>query len=173
MTSTTESDTTTQVYRIYIKATPEAVWEAITKPEWTERYLYEARVDYDLRPGGAYRAYPSDAMRRHGAEMGYPIPDVVADGEVLEADPPRRLVQTWRMLMDPTMASEGFTRLTWEIDEVGSGVSKLTVVHALEGAPQVARLVRGDMEQEGAGGGWSGTLSELKTLLETGKQLLG
>jgi uncharacterized protein YndB with AHSA1/START domain len=173
MTSMTESGTTTQVYRIYIKATAEAVWEAITRPEWTEKYLYEARVDYDLRPGGAYRAYPSEAMRRHGAEMGYPIPDVVADGEVVEADPPRKLVQTWRMLMDPGMAAEGFTRLTWEIEESQGGVSKLTVTHALEGAPQIARLVSGGMEQEGAGGGWSGILSELKTLLETGRQLHG
>jgi uncharacterized protein YndB with AHSA1/START domain len=173
MTSTTEPATTTQVYRIYIKATPEQVWEAITKPKWTERYLYESRVDYQLRPGGAYRAYPSEAMRTHGAEMGYPIPDVVADGEVLEADPPHKLVQTWRMLMDPTMAAEGFTRLTWEIEAAQSGVSKLTVIHDLTGAPQIGALVSGAMESEGAGGGWSAILSELKTLLETGKPLRG
>jgi uncharacterized protein YndB with AHSA1/START domain len=174
MTTRTEPGTTTQVYRIYIKATPEAVWEAITKPDWTEKYLYEARVDYDLRPGGAYRAYPSDAMRRHGAEMGYPIPDLVADGEVIEADPPRRLVQTWRMLMDPGMAAEGFTRLTWEIDGSDSaGVSRLTVIHDVAGAPQIAALVTGEMEDQGAGGGWSAVLSSLKTLLETGKPLEG
>jgi uncharacterized protein YndB with AHSA1/START domain len=173
MTSTTEPATTTQVYRIYIKATPEQVWEAITKPEWTERYLYESRVDYQLRPGGAYRAYPSEAMRTHGAEMGYPIPDVVADGEVLEADPPHKLVQTWRMLMDPTMAAEGFTRLTWEIEAAQSGVSKLTVIHDLTDAPQIGALVSGAMEDQGAGGGWSAILSELKTLLETGKPLRG
>jgi uncharacterized protein YndB with AHSA1/START domain len=169
MTTRTEPSTTTQVYRIYIKATPEAIWEAITKPDWTEKYLYEARVDYDLRAGGAYRAYPSDAMRRHGAEMGYPIPDIVVDGEVIEADPPRRLVQTWRMLMDPTMAAEGFTRLTWEIEETQGGVSKLTVVHDVEGAPQIAALISGAMEDQGAGGGWVAILSSLKTLLETGE----
>jgi uncharacterized protein YndB with AHSA1/START domain len=173
MTASTEPGTTTQVYRIYIKAIPEAVWEAITKPEWTEKYLYESRVDYELRPGGHYRAYPSEAMRVHGAELGYPIPDVVVDGEVIEADPPRRLVQTWRMLMDPGMAAEGFTRLTWELEEAQGGVTRLTVVHALEGAPQVAALVRGDLEDQGAGGGWSAILSELKTLLETGKPLRG
>ena len=173
MTASTEPGTTTQVYRIYIKAIPEAVWEAITKPEWTEKYLYEARVDFDLRPGGAYRAYPSEMMRVHGAEMGYPIPDVVVDGEVIEADPPRRLVQTWRMLMDPTMAAEGFTRLTWEIEETQGGVSKLTVVHNVEGAPQIASLISGGMEDQGAGGGWPQILSSLKTLLETGKPLEG
>jgi uncharacterized protein YndB with AHSA1/START domain len=173
MTTKAEPTTTTQVYRIYIKATQEAIWEAITKPEWTEKYLYEARVDFDLRPGGAYRAYPSEMMRVHGAEMGYPIPDVVVDGEVIEADPPRRLVQTWRMLMDPTMAAEGFTRLTWEIEETQGGVSKLTVVHDVEGAPQIASLISGGMEDQGAGGGWSQILSSLKTLLETGKPLEG
>jgi len=171
MTTATETNVTTQVYRVYIKATPEAIWEAITRPEWTEKYLYESRVDYDLRPGGAYRAYPSDAMRVHGAEMGYPIPDVVVDGEVIEADPPRRLVQTWRMLMDPTMAAEGFTRLTWEIEETQGGVTKLTVAHDVEGAPQIAALISGAMEAEGAGGGWIAILSGLKTLLETGEPL--
>jgi uncharacterized protein YndB with AHSA1/START domain len=173
MTAKTEPGTTTQVYRVYIKATPEAIWEAITKPDWTEKYLYESRVDYDLRPGGAYRAYPSDAMRVHGEEMGYPIPDVVVDGEVIEADPPRRLVQTWRMLMDPGMAAEGFTRLTWEIEEGEGGVTKLTVIHDLERAPRLAALLAGEMESEGAGGGWVAVLSGLKTLLETGKPLQG
>ncbi|HEV8652403.1 MAG TPA: SRPBCC domain-containing protein [Actinomycetes bacterium] len=173
MTSTTEPGTTTQVHRVYIKATPEAIWEAITKPEWTEQYLYESRVEYDLRPGGAYRAYPSEAMRVHGAELGHPIPDVVVDGEVVEADPPRKLVQTWRMLMDPTMAAEGFTRLTWELEELEGGVARLTVTHDLQGAPQLAALVSGAMEHEGAGGGWNEVLSGLKTLLETGKPLRG
>jgi len=173
MTTTPKSTTTTHVHQVYIKATPEAVWDAITKPEWTEQYGYTARVDYDLRPGGAYRAYPSDAMRASGAEMGYPIPDVVVDGEVVEADPPRKLVQTWRMLMDPAMAAEGFTRLTWEIEQQDGGVTKLTVIHDLEGAPQLAALVAGGMEREGAGGGWDEVLSGLKTLLETGKPLRG
>jgi uncharacterized protein YndB with AHSA1/START domain len=101
MSTTSKTSTTTQVYRVYIKATPEAIWEAITNPDWTERYMYESRVEYDLRPGGAYRGYPADAMRRHAAEMGFEVPDVVVDGEVIDADPPRRLVQTWRLLMDP------------------------------------------------------------------------
>jgi uncharacterized protein YndB with AHSA1/START domain len=177
-TTVTPETTTTQIYRIYIKATPEAIWAAITQPEWTEKYLMdESRVDYDLRAGGAYKVYPSEAMRRHGAEAGYPIPDVLVDGEVVEADPPRKLVQTWRMLMNPDMAAEGFTRLTFEIEPGQgpgqTGVTKLTVVHDLEGAPQVAALVRGDMEAEGAGGGWMAILSSLKTLLETGQPLEG
>jgi uncharacterized protein YndB with AHSA1/START domain len=172
MTTRTES-TTTQVYRVYIKATPEAIWDAITRPEWTERYGYGGLAEYDLHPGGTFRARSSEEMRREGAEMGFPIPEVVVDGEVVEADPPRKLVQTWRMLMDPGLAAEGFTRLTYEIEEGQGGVSKLTVTHDLAGAPRLAELVAGEREDEGAGGGWTEVLSGLKTLLETGEPLRG
>ena len=171
MTATTETNVTTQVYRVYIKATPQAIWDAITKPEWTARYGYGGTVEYDLRPGGAYRAFPSEEMKKAGAEMGIPTPDVIIDGEVIEADPPRKLVQTWRMLMDESMAAEGFTRLTYEIEEGKGGVTKLTVIHDLEGAPTLARLLSGGMEDTGAGGGWSWVFSDLKTLLETGTSM--
>ena len=171
MTTTVETAVTTQVYRVYIKATPEAIWDAITKPEWTERYGYGGRSEYDLRTGGAYRALASEAMKKAGAEMGFPTPDVVVDGEVIEANAPHKLVQTWRMLMDEGMAAEGFTRLTYEIAEGKGGVSKLTVTHELEGAPKLALLLSGGMEDVGAGGGWSWVLSDLKTLLETGARL--
>ena len=166
MTNATQAPaTTTQVFRVYIKATPEAVWDAIVKPEWTERYGYAAKVSYDLSPGGAYRAYPGEEMAKVPG-----VPDVVVDGEVIEADPPRRLVQTWRLLMDPALEAEGFTRLTWEIEAAGGGVSKLTVIHDVEGAGTAA-LLAGERESEGAGGGWNQVLSGLKTLLETGAPL--
>jgi uncharacterized protein YndB with AHSA1/START domain len=171
MTTTTKTTVTTQVYRVYIKATPQAIWDAITKPEWTERYGYGGRGEYDLRSGGAYRALASEAMKKAGAEMGFPTPDVIVDGEVIEADPPQKLVQTWRMLMDQEMAAEGFTRLTYEIEEGKGGVTKLTVTHELEGAPKLAEMVAGGLEDQGAGGGWSWVLSSLKTLLETGTTL--
>src|SRR5579875_684707 len=112
---TADATTTTQVYQVYIKASPERIWAAITQPEWTERYGYAALAAYNLRPGGAYRSTPSDAMRATAAERGFPMPDAIVDGEVLECDPPRKLVQTWRLLMDPTLVAEGFTRLTYEI----------------------------------------------------------
>jgi uncharacterized protein YndB with AHSA1/START domain len=166
----TDTMTTTQVYRVYIKAAPEAIWEAITSPAWSDRYGYGGEVDYDLTPGGSYRAMSSEAMKKAGADMGFPVPDVMCDGEVLEADPPRKLVQTWRMLMDRTVAAEGFTRLTYEIVETKGGVCKLTVSHELEGKPQLALMVSGALEEmgQGAGGGWAWILSDLKTLLETG-----
>ena len=165
-TTMTETNVTTQVYRVYIKATPQAIWDAITQPEWTERFGYGGRSEYELRPGGTYRGFTSEAMRAHGA------PDLAVDGEVVEADPPHKLVQTFRMLMDADMAAEGFTRLTYEISERGDGLSRLTVVHELEGAPRLAALMAGEMEDGGAGGGWSFILSGLKTLLETGDSLV-
>ena len=168
MATTTETSVTTQVYRVYIKATPQAIWDAITSPEWTERYGYGGRGEYELRPGGAYTGYTSDAMKKAGAEKGYTVPDIAVDGEVIEADPPHKLVLTWRMLMDDAMRDEGFTRLTYEIEEGQSGVSKLTLIHDLAGAPSLALVVSGQLEDQGAGGGWSWVLSDLKSLLETG-----
>jgi uncharacterized protein YndB with AHSA1/START domain len=173
MSTTAQTTTTTQVYRVHIRATPQAVWDAITKPEWTERYGYRTRSELELRPGGTFRAVTSETMRKEGAAMGFPVPEVGVDGEVVEVDPPRRLVQTWRMLFDPEIATEGFTRLTYEIDQVKDGVTRLTVVHELEDAPRLAVLVSGQREDEGAGGGWAWVLSDLKTLLETGTALAG
>jgi uncharacterized protein YndB with AHSA1/START domain len=171
MTST-HTKVTTQVYRIYIKATPEKIWEAITKPEWTDRYGYGGRTDYDLRPGAKFETHPDEAMVRGAAEHGFPIPDVILDGEVIEADPPRRLVLSWRMLMDAEVAEEGFTRLSYEIDPTDGG-AKLTIVHELEGAPKLAVLVDGAGDAKDGGGGWPWILSDLKSLLETGSTLAG
>jgi uncharacterized protein YndB with AHSA1/START domain len=165
MTTMTGTMVTTQVYRVYINATAEAVWDAITKPEWTERYGYRGRLEMDLRPGGAIRGLTSAEMRAVGA------PDVGVDGEVIEVDPPRKLVQTFRMVMDPETTAEGFSRVTYEIDTAPSGVTKLTVSHELEGKPKLALLMSGALEEMGAGGGWAWVLSDLKSLLETGKAL--
>ncbi len=170
MTTTTQTGQnvqTTQVYRVYITVPAQQVWDAITTPEWTEQYGYGGRGEYDLRPGGAYRGRTSAAMRESGA------PDLAVDGEIVEADPPSKLVQTFRMVMDDEMAAEGFTRLTYEILEVEPGLTKLTVIHELDGAPKLALLMSGGLEEHGAGGGWSWVLSDLKTLLETGKGFQG
>ena len=167
MTGATQTATTTQVYRVYIKATPQAIWDAITTPEWSDRYGYGGFVEYDLRPGGAFRALPSAEMAAHDH-----VPDVVCDGEVIESDPPRKLVQTWRMLMDADLAAEGFSRLTYEIEATSDGVTKLTLIHELEGMPQLASLLNGEWEDRGAGGGWAFVLSGLKTLLETGESFV-
>ena len=105
---------TTQVYRVYIKASPDRIWQAITDPSWTARYGYGGTVDYDLRPGGKHIAYTSETMRasidarRRDRRRGR------------RSEPPNRLVVTWRMVMDETMAAEGFTRLTL-LDRRGAG----------------------------------------------------
>jgi uncharacterized protein YndB with AHSA1/START domain len=169
MTTTTETSVTTHVHRVYIRATPEAIWEAITKPEWSARYGYGGYVDYDLRPGGTYRARASEEFLAAGS------PEIVIDGEVIEADPPHKLVTTWRMLMDPETAAEGFTRITYEIKALDAGYTSLTLVHELDGAPKLAAIVAGQLEDagEGAGGGHAWVLSDLKTLLETGATMAG
>ena len=163
MTSTAaETDTTTQVYRIFIRATPQAIWDAITKPEWTQRFGYGLIDEFDLRPGGKYRGLPNDGMKAMG------FTGVVVDGEVIESDPPHRLVITWRMAMDPVLHAEGFTRLTYEITPGKGGVTRLSVIHDLAQRPGHAAMVAGIKQGPGEGGGWVWILSDLKSLLENG-----
>jgi uncharacterized protein YndB with AHSA1/START domain len=170
-TGTERRVATTQVHRVYIKAAPERIWQAITDPEWNGRYGYAAPAEYELQAGGTYRAFAGESMKQASAAMGWELPEVVVDGEVLEVEPPRRLVQTWRMAMDPTAKAEGFSRLTWEIEGPGQdGVCRLTVTHELAGMPSLAAMTSGDNAfGEMGGGGWPWVLSDLKTLLETGQ----
>jgi uncharacterized protein YndB with AHSA1/START domain len=162
---------TTQVHRVYIKATPERIWRAITDKEWNGRYGYSAPAEYELAAGGSYRSFATPEMKQAAEGMGWELPDVIVDGEVVEVDPPRRLVQTWRMLMDPTAAAEGFSRLTWEIEGPGQdGVCRLTVTHELAGMPSLYAMTSGNNEFGAmGGGGWPWILSDLKSLLETGE----
>jgi uncharacterized protein YndB with AHSA1/START domain len=173
MSTMEQTKVTTHIYRVYIKATPQAVWDAITQPEWTAKYGYGGRMEYDLRPGGAVRGYTSEAMKQGGAAQGMPVPDLAIEGEVVEADPPRKLVLNWHMVMDPATMADGFTRLTYEISQTQAGVSKLTLTHDLHGAPTAASILAGEFEAQGAGGGWSWVLSDLKSLLETGTGFMG
>jgi uncharacterized protein YndB with AHSA1/START domain len=163
MTDAGQKSATTQVYRVFIRAKAQAIWDAITQPEWAERYGYTCPMEMDVRPGGKYRALATAAMKAHGT------PDVMIVGEVIEADPPRKLVQSWHPVWDPTAAAEQHTRLTYEIAEQPNGLCRLTVTHDLSGAPSIAKMVSGEIEN--AGGGWSYILSDLKTLLETGRAL--
>ena len=91
MTTATE---TTQVHEVEIRASAAQIWAALTSSEWTQRYGYGGSVEYDLRPGGAYRGFSTPEMLAHGA------PEIAVEGEVIEADAPRRLVQTWHALFD-------------------------------------------------------------------------
>lgn len=173
MTGAHRSLRVTQVYRFYIQAPPETVWDAITRPEWTAHYGYTGFAEYDLRPGGAYRVHATEDFKAASAARGVPVPDVIIEGEVVEADPPRRLVTTYRMLMDPDLAAEPATRVTHVITDIGGGVCSLTLTHELDGAPRLAALLGGELEDQGAGGGYAWHLSDLKTLLETGRSFAG
>ena len=171
----TEQATTTQIYRVYIKATPEAIWQAITDPEWTNRYGYTGYAHYDLRPGARYEVLANEEFKAGAAAAGFPCPDVVVDGEVIETDPPRKLALTWRLRMDPTIEAEGFTRVTWEIKPIDEHACSVTVTHDVTGAPATAAVVSGALEDsgQGGGGGHAWVLSDLKSLLETGSTLAG
>jgi uncharacterized protein YndB with AHSA1/START domain len=133
----------TQVYQLYIRATPEAIWDAITKPEFTQKYYYGMPV-----------SVTPETYDGAGA----------AQGSVLEFEPSRRLVHSWRSLYDDEMAAEPDSRVTWEIEPQENGTCLLTVVHdRLDASPKTAASVSGI--------GWMLVLSGLKTLLETGKPL--
>ena len=138
-----------KVFEIYIRTTPERLWEAITDAEIRSKYQFGNRVTSDWTPGGRY-------------EMGNPNADgLLGEGENLEVDPPRRLVQTMRALWcDDVEGRAAPSRITWEIEPVGDSC-RLTVTH--------------DQLPEGANdelyGGWPMILSGLKTWLETGELL--
>jgi uncharacterized protein YndB with AHSA1/START domain len=149
MTSTTTA-LATQVYQVFIRSTPEAVWEAITTPEFTERYFHGSRIEI------------TSARRRSVGPDG----EVRGDSPVFEFDPPRKLVHGWQSLYDPELAEEEPSRVTWEIEPQDGDYCKLTVTHdQLEGAPKTAESVYGE--------GWMLVISGLKTLLETGTSLEG
>jgi uncharacterized protein YndB with AHSA1/START domain/DNA-binding transcriptional ArsR family regulator len=139
---------TRAVFEIFIKTTPDRLWEAITDPEKRAKYSFGVETHSDWTNGSSYRAS---------------VPGVIniAEGENLEVDPPRRLVQTFMALWSDEVKSEGASRVTWEIEPVGDDSCRLTVVH--------------DELREGANaelyGGWPQILSGLKTLLETGESL--
>jgi uncharacterized protein YndB with AHSA1/START domain len=166
MDSGKKASVTTQIHEIYIRAAAQAIWDAVSTPEWTAQYGYRVRQEYELKQGGKFRAYANEQMRAMG------LPEVVIDGEVLEAHPPRKLVHTFRFLFTAEHRAEGFTRVTWEIEPTTAGFCRLTVTHELDGAPSMAAATSSRYGGPGAGG-WVWILSDLKSLLETGKTLSG
>src|SRR5436190_8585052 len=144
-----EDRTMEKVFEIYIKTTPERLWEAITNPDMRRKYNFGVGITSDWTPGSRYEAVHTMAR----------VP--ISEGENLEVDPPRRLVQSFNALWSDDVKSEGTSRVTWEIEPVGDDSCRLTVTH--------------DQLREGANdelyGGWPMILSGLKTLLETGEEL--
>ncbi len=144
-----EDRTMEKVFEIYIKTSPERLWEAITDPEMREIYSFGVRVDSDWKTGSRYNA------RAEAAGID------ITEGENLEVDPPHRLVQSFNALWSDEVRAEGTSRVTWDIEPVGDDSCRLTVTH--------------DQLRDGANGelygGWPMILSGLKTLLETGEHL--
>ncbi len=137
-----------KVFEIYIRTTPERLWDAITDAETRSKYQFGNRVTSDWTPGSDY-------------QLTNPLADgALAEGRNLEVDPPRRLVQSFTALWGDDVKEEGTSRVTWEIEPVGDSC-RLLVTH--------------DQLREGANdqlyGGWPMILSGLKTWLETGEQL--
>jgi uncharacterized protein YndB with AHSA1/START domain len=148
--TTADTSTATQVYQLYIKASQEAVWDGITNPEIVAKFFHGAQVESTYEVGARLRSLSPDGS------------DVWGDNTILECDPPRRLVHTWRSLYDPELAAEPESRVTWEIEPQAGGFSRLTLIHdRLDNSPKTAANVKG----------WSYILSNLKTVLETGESL--
>jgi len=136
-------------YPIYIRATPEAIWRAITEADFTLRFYFGNAVESDWRPGATYR------MTAGG--------EVQIEGKIVQVDPRHRLVQTFHPVWDEGVSADPPTLVTWEIEGTEPGVCRLTLVH--DG------LIPGSSTLEQVSGGWPYILSGLKTLLETGTGL--
>jgi uncharacterized protein YndB with AHSA1/START domain len=144
-----EEHTMEKVFEIYIKTTPDRLWQAIVDPDLRRRYNFGVGVSSDWTPGSRYES-------THPSASG-----PLAEGENVEVDPPRRLVQTFTALWSEQVRAEGASRVTWEIEQVGEDSCRLLVVHD---------ELRADASPE-LYGGWPMILSGLKTVLETGENL--
>lgn len=137
------------VYVTYIRTTPEALWKALIDPEFTRRYWAQTWQESEWKPGASWRIMIPDGR-------------VADSGEVVEIEPGRRLVLTWRNEFKPELHEEGYSRLTYELETVGESV-KLTVIHEME--------TPGSKLIEAVSNGWPHILASLKSLLETGEPL--
>ncbi|MBV9100016.1 MAG: SRPBCC domain-containing protein [Candidatus Dormibacteraeota bacterium] len=140
-----------QVYTVFIRASRDKVWDAITKPEFTRRYFFGSEPASNWAPGDRLRWTENGSGRE------------LVDGEIIECSPPSRLVHTWIVQYDESMTAEGPSRVTWELEE-NDGVTRLTAVHD--------QFPAGSRVYDSVAGGWPLVLSGLKTLVETGTPLM-
>lgn len=136
-------------YEIYIRADARKIWHALTQPDFTAQYFHATRVESDWKVG---------------SKVVYRLPDdtLAVDGEVLEVDPPNRLVITWRALYSEEFSREGYSKVVFEIATVDEFVCKLSVTH--NEFPQGSKLYEHVQ-------GWVAIISSLKSLLETGEAM--
>ena len=138
------------VYVTYIRSTPEKIWQALTLPEFQRQYWFGMHIDSDFKAGSPWKLAFDDGR-------------VADEGEILESNPPHRLVISWRHQMRPELTAEGPARASFEI-EAAEGSVKLTVIHEIE--REDSKLI------QAVSGGWPSILSSLKSLLETGEPLV-
>lgn len=137
------------VYITYIRTTPAKLWQALLDPEFTRQYWSETWQECEWKPGASWRLMIPDGR-------------VGDTGEVLEIEPERRLVLSWRNEFKPELREEGYSRLTYQLEPRGDSV-KLTVLHEIDQAP--SKFI------EGVSNGWPAIMASLKSLLETGESL--
>jgi uncharacterized protein YndB with AHSA1/START domain len=139
------------VYVTFIRTTPEKLWRALLEPEFTRQFWMGTTQESDWKPGAAWRIAKPDGS-------------TADSGEVLEIEPCRKLVLKWQNEMFPEMTAEGYSRMTYELEQKGETV-KLTVTHEME--KRDSKLIKA------VSGGWPMILASLKSLLETGESLEG
>jgi uncharacterized protein YndB with AHSA1/START domain len=138
------------VYVTYIRTTPERLWDALTKPEFTQEYWAGTRQESAWTVGSSWKSFAPDGR-------------LIDSGEIKEVDKPRRLVLTWRNELFPEMRSEGYSRLTYVLEPTGGDSVKLTLTHEID--------VTGSKLLEAVSTGWPSLLASVKSLLETGRAL--
>jgi uncharacterized protein YndB with AHSA1/START domain len=137
------------VYVTYIRTTPEKLWQALTDPEFTRQYWAGTSHESEWKVGASWRIMIPDGR-------------VADSGEIIEIEPHKRLVLSWRNEFKPELRAEGYSRLTYELEQQGESV-KLTVIHEID--KPGSKLI------EAVSGGWPHILASLKSLLETGESL--
>ena len=138
------------VYVSFIRTTPGELWKALTAPEFIQKYWFGIRHETDWKKGSPWK-------------MMFPDGRVGDTGEIVESDPPKRLVLKWRNEFKPELKAEGYSRCVIEIEPVGEA-AKLTISHSME--KENSKFI------EAVSGGWPRIVSNLKSLLETGKVIL-
>jgi uncharacterized protein YndB with AHSA1/START domain len=147
------------IYVTYIRTTPEKLWQALIDPEFTRQYWVDSWQESDWKPGSAWRLMkPGDSKGDSSATDS----SATDSGEVVEIEPPRRLVLKWRHEHNPELHEDGYSRLTYTLETVGQSV-KLTILHESD-VPE-SKLIKA------VSGGWPHILASLKSLLETGESL--
>ena len=136
----------TFVYVIYIRTTPERLWSALTDAEFIKQYWFGMHCESQWTPGSPWKMVSGDGQ-------------ITDAGEILESDPPRRLVIRWLHQSKPELTAEGESRCTLELEPSGTAV-KLSITHSIEREP--SKLIAA------VSGGWPKIISNLKSLLESG-----